>query len=84
MNKTIKLTNWKGEEHYFEVEDVEEIVAGLGYEISGDQCIALGYSDGELIVLDSGADTRQLGFGPENTHFFRAQDIPWEVEPYAA
>lgn len=84
MNKTIKLHNWLGEAIDFEVEDVEEIVSALQYEVSGDECMAIGYDDGTLIVLDAGADTRQFSFGPENAIFLLPSTIPWEAEPYDA
>lgn len=84
MNKTIKLHNWLGEEVVFEVEDVEDIVSALQYEVSGDECLAIGYSDGTLITLDAGADTRQFSFGPENAEFLLPNAIPWEVGPHDA
>ena len=84
MNKTLKLRAYDGKEAYFVVENVEEIMCVYRYTVSGDECAAVIYKNGDFAELDSNPDSRIMGFGPEDTDVLLPDDIEWERAPYEA
>jgi len=84
MNKTLKLRTFDGDDAYFIVENVEDIMCIYRYTVSGDECAAVIYTNGDFTELDSNGGERLMNFGPENTSILLPDDIEWEHDPYEA
>ena len=81
MVKTLKLLDYKGDPHFFAIENAEDVFCAYMYTCSGDQCACIIYVDGDYVELDSCDDEdRLMSFGPEETDVLLANEIPWETE----
>ena len=84
MDKTLKLYTYKGKETFFTVENVEDILCLFTYTVTGDECAAVVYTNGDLVVLDSDPEERFMDFGPEDMSVLLPEDVQWEHDAYAA
>lgn len=84
MEKTLKLHTYDGKDVYFAVENVEEIMCIYCYTISGDECAAVIYRNGDFVELDSDSGSRVMGFGPDDPTVLLPDEIEWERVPYEA
>lgn len=81
MQKTLKLNTYQDYPINFIVDRVEDILCVITYFVSGDECAIVVYTDGDYLLLDSGAaadDDRMVDFGPEDIMVQLPSDIQWE------